>query len=222
MATTTKPNLWQNLSFRVTHRGGKIRRVLETLARSHRRNRPWRTSLRRCARTGTWMRCFLIGECTGAASWQTLGRTRDNGQRFLGFRPREMAGGRLRALGATHDALGGAHLTRLSACSSGAATGWLRQQPHSHVASTASLQESKGSARTLLRRTLDRSRRGSFRGDRKGPVLRVARRFADYIAARFGREPGQLRGYWGHPEIELALLRLYFITKERRYLDLCR
>ncbi|HEY5953192.1 MAG TPA: beta-L-arabinofuranosidase domain-containing protein [Terrimicrobiaceae bacterium] len=53
-------------------------------------------------------------------------------------------------------------------------------------------------------------------------LLRVARRFADLIASRFGREPGQLRGYCGHPEIELALLRLYSLTKERRYLDLCR
>ena len=40
--------------------------------------------------------------------------------------------------------------------------------------------------------------------------------------AHFGREPGQIRGYCGHPEIELALLRLYHATKERRYLDLCR
>jgi hypothetical protein len=31
-----------------------------------------------------------------------------------------------------------------------------------------------------------------------------------------------MRGYCGHPEIELALLRLYHVTKERRYLDLCR
>jgi DUF1680 family protein len=53
-------------------------------------------------------------------------------------------------------------------------------------------------------------------------LLRIAQRFADHIAARFGRETGQIRGYCGHPEIELALLRLYHVTKERRYLDLCR
>ena len=53
-------------------------------------------------------------------------------------------------------------------------------------------------------------------------LLRVARRFADHIDSRFGREPGKIRGYCGHPEIELALLRLYHLTKERRYLDLCR
>ncbi|HEY0789642.1 MAG TPA: beta-L-arabinofuranosidase domain-containing protein [Chthoniobacterales bacterium] len=53
-------------------------------------------------------------------------------------------------------------------------------------------------------------------------LLRVAQRYADHLVARFGREPGQLRGYPGHPEVELALLRLYHVTKERRYLELCR
>ena len=53
-------------------------------------------------------------------------------------------------------------------------------------------------------------------------LLQVAKRFADHLVAHFGREPGQIRGYCGHPEVELALLRLYHTTKERRYLDLCR
>ena len=61
-----------------------------------------------------------------------------------------------------------------------------------------------------------------FEATGKDRLLRVARRFADYIDSRFGREPGKIRGYCGHPEIELALLRLYHVTKERRYLDLCR
>ena len=61
-----------------------------------------------------------------------------------------------------------------------------------------------------------------FEATGKERLLQIARRFADHIAARFGREQGQLRGYCGHPEIELALLRLYHATKERRYLDLCR
>jgi len=61
-----------------------------------------------------------------------------------------------------------------------------------------------------------------FEATGKDTLLKVAQRFADYIVARFGREPGQIRGYCGHPEIELALLRLYRVTKERRYLDLCR
>jgi DUF1680 family protein len=73
-----------------------------------------------------------------------------------------------------------------------------------------------------LRRSPDRSRRVHFEATGKERLLQIARRFADHIAARFGREQGQLRGYCGHPEIELALLRLYHATKERRYLDLCR
>ena len=62
----------------------------------------------------------------------------------------------------------------------------------------------------------------NFEATGKDRLLQVARRFADHIAIRFGRGPGQIRGYPGHPEIELALLRLYHLTNERRYLDLCR
>jgi DUF1680 family protein len=61
-----------------------------------------------------------------------------------------------------------------------------------------------------------------FEATGQGRLLRVAQRFADHLVARFGRAPGQIRGYPGHPEVELALLRLYHVTKERRYLDLCR
>jgi len=45
-------------------------------------------------------------------------------------------------------------------------------------------------------------------------------RYADYIGTVFGTRPGQKRGYCGHEEIELALVRLYRATGERRYLDL--
>ena len=54
----------------------------------------------------------------------------------------------------------------------------------------------------------------------KQVLLDVMRRYADHIAGMFGRGEGQKRGYCGHPEIELALVRLYRHTKERRYLDL--
>lgn len=40
------------------------------------------------------------------------------------------------------------------------------------------------------------------------------------IASVFGRKPGQLRGYPGHPEIELALMRLYQVTGNPDHLDL--
>jgi DUF1680 family protein len=45
-------------------------------------------------------------------------------------------------------------------------------------------------------------------------------RYADYIASVFGTEPGKKRGYCGHEEIELALVKLYRITGEARYLRL--
>jgi DUF1680 family protein len=51
-------------------------------------------------------------------------------------------------------------------------------------------------------------------------LLDVVCRYADYIASVFGPGPGQVRGYCGHPEIELALVRLYRVTGERRYLEL--
>ncbi|MBE7465095.1 MAG: glycoside hydrolase family 127 protein [Planctomycetes bacterium] len=47
-------------------------------------------------------------------------------------------------------------------------------------------------------------------------------RFADLIDRTFGPNPGQIRGYDGHQEIELALVRLYRVTSEKRYLDLAR
>ena len=45
-------------------------------------------------------------------------------------------------------------------------------------------------------------------------------RYADYIGCVFGPERGQKRGYPGHEEIELALIRLYRATGEVRYRDL--
>ncbi len=54
----------------------------------------------------------------------------------------------------------------------------------------------------------------------KRKLLDVLARFADHIAATFGAEEGKRRGYGGHPEIELALVKLYRETGERRFLDL--
>jgi DUF1680 family protein len=45
-------------------------------------------------------------------------------------------------------------------------------------------------------------------------------KYADYIDQVFGVEPCKLRGYDGHPEIELALVKLYRVTKNSRYLKL--
>ncbi len=53
-------------------------------------------------------------------------------------------------------------------------------------------------------------------------LLHALERYADHIDRTFGREPGKKRGYPGHPELELALVRLYHATQNRRYLDLAR
>ncbi|MBE0698174.1 MAG: glycoside hydrolase family 127 protein, partial [Anaerolineaceae bacterium] len=45
-------------------------------------------------------------------------------------------------------------------------------------------------------------------------------RYADHIDNTFGPEEGKQRGYPGHPELELALVRLYHATGNQRYLDL--
>jgi len=55
-------------------------------------------------------------------------------------------------------------------------------------------------------------------GDTK--ILDVVCRLADHIDSTFGDEPGKKRGYPGHEEIELALIKLYRLTGEQRYLDL--
>ena len=53
-------------------------------------------------------------------------------------------------------------------------------------------------------------------------LLNVMIRYADYIDSVFGRGENQLRGYPGHQEIELALVKLYRTTGEARYLDLAQ
>ncbi|MDO8586914.1 MAG: glycoside hydrolase family 127 protein [Armatimonadota bacterium] len=61
-----------------------------------------------------------------------------------------------------------------------------------------------------------------FRATGKTSLLDVARRYADYIDRVFGPEPGKKRGYCGHPEIELALVKLYRATGSDRYLKLSK
>lgn len=50
-------------------------------------------------------------------------------------------------------------------------------------------------------------------------LLTIARRFADLICATFGDQPGQRQGTDGHPEIEMALVELYRLTGESKYLQ---
>ncbi|MCC7494078.1 MAG: glycoside hydrolase family 127 protein [Fimbriimonadaceae bacterium] len=55
-------------------------------------------------------------------------------------------------------------------------------------------------------------------GDRR--LLDCLARYADYIGTVFGRGEGQRRGYCGHEEVELALIKLFRATGEPRYRDL--
>lgn len=55
-------------------------------------------------------------------------------------------------------------------------------------------------------------------GNRK--ILDVVCRLADHLDARFGLGEGKIRGYGGHEEVELALVKLYRLTGEKRYLSL--
>lgn len=52
----------------------------------------------------------------------------------------------------------------------------------------------------------------------KTSLLAIATKFADHIDATFG--PGKRDGTSGHQEIELALIKLYRTTAEKRYLQL--
>jgi len=56
----------------------------------------------------------------------------------------------------------------------------------------------------------------------KTAFLDVMRRYADHLVKTFGPGPGQIRAYDGHPEIELALYKLYEATGEPSYQALAR
>jgi len=59
-----------------------------------------------------------------------------------------------------------------------------------------------------------------FQATGQRTLLDVVCRYADYIGGVFGTAPGQKRGYCGHEEIELALVKLYRVTGQHEYLRL--
>ena len=61
-----------------------------------------------------------------------------------------------------------------------------------------------------------------FQATGKTRLLDVMARYADHIASVFGPEADQRQGYCGHPEVELALVKLARATGRRKYLDLAR
>ena len=56
----------------------------------------------------------------------------------------------------------------------------------------------------------------------KTEFLDIMCRMADHIDTMFGPEEGKLRGYSGHPEVEIGLYRLYAQTHNERYLKLAK
>ena len=56
----------------------------------------------------------------------------------------------------------------------------------------------------------------------KRKLLEVMIGFVELIDRKFGPEPGKVKGYPGHQEIELALMKLYRITGEERYRRLAK
>ena len=61
-----------------------------------------------------------------------------------------------------------------------------------------------------------------FQGTGKRHLLDVVCKLADHIDSVFGPAAHQLHGYPGHLEIELALMRLYDVTQEPRYMALVK
>jgi len=59
-----------------------------------------------------------------------------------------------------------------------------------------------------------------FRATGRRRLLDIMEKYVDHIATVFGPGPDQKHGYPGHQEIELALIKLYHLTGDKRRLDL--
>ncbi|MBU5471465.1 glycoside hydrolase family 127 protein [Falcatimonas sp. MSJ-15] len=56
----------------------------------------------------------------------------------------------------------------------------------------------------------------------KDKLLNAVKKYADLLCEKFGPADNQIHGYPGHEIAEMALIRLYNVTKEIRYLNLCK
>jgi uncharacterized protein len=61
-----------------------------------------------------------------------------------------------------------------------------------------------------------------FQATGKRKLLDIMCRYVDHMLTVFGHGPGQLPGYCGHEEIELALVKLARVTGRQAYLDLAK
>ncbi len=59
-----------------------------------------------------------------------------------------------------------------------------------------------------------------FRATGKRNLLDIATKYADLLVRTFGDGPGQRMGYSGHPEVELALVKLADVTGNQSYFEL--
>lgn len=53
-------------------------------------------------------------------------------------------------------------------------------------------------------------------------VIDIASKFAELIVKKFGSESDKIHGYDGHQEIELALVKLYEVTRKAKYLKMAK
>jgi DUF1680 family protein len=56
----------------------------------------------------------------------------------------------------------------------------------------------------------------------KEKVINLVSKLVDHIISVLGSEEGKKPGYPGHPEIELALMKLYRLTDDEKYINLCK
>ncbi|RCW56515.1 MULTISPECIES: glycoside hydrolase family 127 protein [Halanaerobium] len=61
-----------------------------------------------------------------------------------------------------------------------------------------------------------------YKATGKDKLLKIMQKNADLIDSIFGLEADKLKGYPGHQEIELALIKLFNVTGEERYRDLAK
>jgi DUF1680 family protein len=61
-----------------------------------------------------------------------------------------------------------------------------------------------------------------YKATGKNKLLNIVSKLADHIDTVFGPEPEKLKGYPGHQEIELALVKLYKVTQDNKYLNLSK
>ena len=61
-----------------------------------------------------------------------------------------------------------------------------------------------------------------FEATGKDALLKALGRYVDLVESLIGPEPGKLRGYPGHQELELALVKLYRISRDEKHLRLAQ